>query len=58
MNQNLLLQSSLAQELYAEVKELPIDDYHCHLDPGAIAQDQPFETLGGMWLAHDIISGG
>ena len=53
MNQNLLLQSSLAQELYAEVKELPIVDYHCHLDPGAIAQDQPFETLGGMWLAHD-----
>ena len=45
MNQNLLLQSSLAQELYAEVKEFPIVDYHCHLDPGAIAQDQPFDEI-------------
>lgn len=48
-----LLQSESGRKLYHSVKDLPIIDYHCHLSPKEIWEDQPFDNIGEMWLAHD-----
>ncbi|MCI8590162.1 MAG: glucuronate isomerase [Clostridiales bacterium] len=53
MDKFLLLESDASLTLYETVKELPILDYHCHLDPKEIYEDRPFENLGAMWLHHD-----
>ena len=34
-------------------QQMPLIDYHCHLQPREIAEDHPFEDLGEMWLAGD-----
>lgn len=49
----LLLDSSFAGAIYAEIRDLPIIDYHCHLDPAAIAADAPITDIGTLWLAGD-----
>lgn len=50
----LLLSTPTAQALYEGVKDLPIIDCHCHLDPAAIREDRPFtEGLAGLWLGSD-----
>ena len=36
---------------YAE--NMPIIDYHCHLQPVEIAENKEFEDLGEMWLKGD-----
>ncbi len=48
-----LLVSKYSKRLYAEVKDLPIIDYHCHLSPKEIYEDKPFENIGVMWLQGD-----
>ena len=50
---NVLLSSDTAKELYDEVKSLPIIDYHCHLDSKMIAEDARFDNIGAFWLAGD-----
>lgn len=50
---DLLLGSGAAKELYASVRSLPIIDYHCHLDQTAIKRDDGFENIGQLWLAGD-----
>ncbi|MBQ9079646.1 MAG: glucuronate isomerase [Clostridia bacterium] len=52
-DQNLLVGSRAARELYGDVKDLPIIDYHCHLDPRMIADNARFEDIGAFWLAGD-----
>jgi glucuronate isomerase len=49
----LLLNSESALKLYNEVKDLPIIDYHCHLDQSKIASDASFADIGELWLAGD-----
>lgn len=49
----LLLSTSEAEELYLTVRELPIIDYHCHLDETAIRDDRSFSDIGELWLAGD-----
>ncbi|MCL2665661.1 MAG: glucuronate isomerase [Defluviitaleaceae bacterium] len=53
IDENFLLKSDLAVELYESVKSLPIVDYHCHLDPAAIYADAQFENINRLWLAGD-----
>jgi len=54
MDADFLLNSETARELYHEyAKGMPIFDYHCHLPPREIAEDQRFENLGQIWLAGD-----
>lgn len=54
MDDNFVLQTPTAVELYHKyAKELPIIDYHCHLDPKMIAEDYHFDNLGELWLAGD-----
>lgn len=54
MNDDFLLNSETARELYHNhAKKMPIFDFHCHLPPREIAEDQRFENLGQIWLAGD-----
>ena len=46
INDNFLLENNAARELYNEfAKELPIVDYHCHIDVKEIAE--PIISLRG-----------
>ena len=48
LNESFLLHSDTARELYHEcAARLPIIDYHCHIDPQAIAEDHVFCRYGG-----------
>lgn len=49
----LLLASDLAAELYGKVKDLPVIDYHSHLNPREIAEDKAFYNLTQLWLGGD-----
>ena len=50
---DILLNSSTASVLYKEVKDLPIIDYHCHLDQDKIEADSSFNDIGELWLSGD-----
>jgi len=49
----VLLEGNAALELYDRVKNLPIIDYHCHLNPREVAEDKKFSDIGELWLAGD-----
>jgi glucuronate isomerase len=54
LDENFVLDNQTAQMLYHNhAKNLPIIDYHCHLDPKQIADDVKFDNLGEIWLAGD-----
>ena len=54
IHEDFLLQTDAARELYHEhAKKQPIIDYHCHLNPAAIASDHVFDNLGQLWLEGD-----
>lgn len=50
---DVLLSCGEAAKIYAEIKDLPIIDYHCHLDESKIAANAGFSDIGEMWLAGD-----
>ena len=50
---NVLLGNAHSKEIYRQIKDLPIIDYHCHLDPSAIRADAAFSDIGELWLAGD-----
>lgn len=49
---NFIIDKSSAN-LYELVKDMPIVDYHCHLDPQAIYEDKVFYNLTELWLIDD-----
>ena len=50
MDENFLLQSNTAQQLYHEFAAvMPIIDYHNHLPPDQVANDINFENLTQVW---------
>ena len=51
--EELLLENEAAKKIYEEIKNLPIIDYHCHLDEKAIKADKKFENIGELWLSGD-----
>lgn len=54
MDDNFILSNKFSEILYHEYcKDLPIIDYHCHLDPKLIAEDYQFDNLGEIWLSGD-----
>lgn len=52
-DENFMLKGEASKELYEYVKDLPIYDFHCHLDPQAIYEDKPYENIVDLWLAGD-----
>ena len=54
MDENFLLDTECARNLYHKyAKEMPILDYHCHIDPKEIAQDRHFQNITEIWLGGD-----
>ena len=54
INESFLLQSPEAKELYfSYAANLPIIDYHCHLNPHQIADDISYDNLTKLWLDGD-----
>lgn len=49
----VLLRSPTAVKLYEQIKDLPIIDYHCHLDQSKIKANAKFSDIGELWLAGD-----
>lgn len=54
IGKDFMLGNETARELYHEsAAQMPIIDYHCHLDPKMIAENHQFEDLTEIWLAGD-----
>lgn len=54
LDQSFLLQNKTAERLYhAFAKDMPIIDYHCHLDPEQMAGNVNFKNLTEVWLKGD-----
>ena len=52
-DENLLLSGVTAKRIYSGIRDLPIIDYHCHLNEGEIKSDKRFENVGELWLSGD-----
>jgi glucuronate isomerase len=54
MDQDFLLTTNVAKKLYHEVAaDLPVIDYHSHLQQGEIAERKTFRNIAELWLAGD-----
>lgn len=54
MKETFLLKTKTAKRLYEDyAKNMPIVDYHCHLDAKDIAEDRSFENITQIWLYGD-----
>lgn len=53
INDNFMLKTTAARQLYNAVKDLPIIDYHCHLSPKMIAEDYKFRNAFDLFLGGD-----
>lgn len=54
MGENFLLENNSAIKLYHEyAKEMPIIDYHCHLDAKDIFENKRFKNITEVWLYGD-----
>lgn len=54
MDRDFLLESKTAKRLYFDVAaQMPIIDYHCHIDPNEIAENRQFENITQAWLGGD-----
>ena len=58
MDKDFLLSSETSQKLFHEYAEnMPIVDYHCHINPQEIAEDRKFENIHRYGLAEIITNG-
>ncbi|PKQ65052.1 glucuronate isomerase [Labilibaculum filiforme] len=54
LDQDFILETETAKKLYHEfAANLPIIDYHCHIDPKEIATDKKFKNITQIWLYGD-----
>lgn len=53
MREDLFLKGGTAKRLYGAVRDLPIVDYHCHLQPKEILEDAVFTDIAQVWLGGD-----
>ena len=54
LGDDFLLSNDVARQLYHDyAKNMPIYDYHCHLNPQEIAHNRQFKNLGQIWLEGD-----
>ena len=54
INKDFMLHSETAKELFhSYAEDLPIIDYHCHLDPKVIAEDYQFRNITDLFLGGD-----
>lgn len=54
MDKDFLLDTDAAKKLFHEFAEnMPICDYHCHLNPKEIFENKPPESITELWLSGD-----
>lgn len=54
LDKDFILSNPTAQTLYHEyAADMPIVDYHCHVNPKEIYEDLHFENIAQVWLAGD-----
>ena len=54
MDKDFLLSTPTACTLYHNyAAQMPIADYHCHIDPKEIWEDRRFENITQLWLGGD-----
>lgn len=54
LDEDFLLDSGTAVKLYNDyAKDMPIFDYHCHLNPEEIYRDKKFNNITEAWLYGD-----
>ncbi|MFI3258147.1 MAG: glucuronate isomerase, partial [Spirochaetales bacterium] len=54
LDEDFLLESQTARTLYHDfAKDMPIFDYHNHLNPQEIYEDKKFENISQLWLGAD-----
>ena len=53
MFDDLLLTTPLARELFAGIRDLPVYDFHNHLDVHDLAIDRQYRNLHELWIATD-----
>ncbi|MBO5090020.1 MAG: glucuronate isomerase [Clostridia bacterium] len=54
MTDDFLLKTETAKLLYHKYAEnMPIVDYHCHINPQEIYEDRKFENITQVWLGGD-----
>ena len=54
MDKDFLLSTDMAKTLYHDFAEnMPILDYHCHINPQEIYEDRKFDTITQVWLGGD-----
>ena len=54
MGKNFLLRTETAKKLYHKTAaDLPIIDYHCHINPQEIYEDRKFKNITEAWLGGD-----
>lgn len=54
LNDNFLLTTDMAESLFHDYADnMPIIDYHCHLDPKEIYENKNFKNITEAWLYGD-----
>lgn len=54
MDEDFLLNTDTAKKLYFDAaKDMPIIDFHNHLDAKEIYEDKCFDNISELWLEHD-----
>lgn len=54
LDEDFLLTTEAAKKLYHEYAEdMPIIDYHCHINPQEICEDRKFDNITQVWLGGD-----
>lgn len=54
MDENFLLTNKTAERLYHDyAKDMPIFDYHCHLNPKEIKDNKRYRNITEIWLGGD-----
>ncbi len=54
MDKDFMLNTDTAKQLYHDFAEdMPIVDYHCHINPQEIYEDRKFDNITQVWLGGD-----
>src|SRR5574344_1927727 len=54
LSDDSLLHTEAAKRLYhTYAAEMPIFDFHCHIDASVLAENKPFENITRVWLGGD-----
>ena len=54
LDKDFLLSTEMAKTLYHDYAEnMPILDYHCHINPQEICEDRKFENITQVWVGGD-----